>query len=215
MFLKEIRHFYEWKDLLYSPEHFVQGFPAFELAREWQEAEGIPEGVSNRFSRLKELSDLKFMFGIPQYKISMPPLSQQSQADLLAFCKNRAGLWILAVDGKESLGPIISDWLEESPARLQKLSSLLSTLGIRLERTLSLRYQLLRRLYSLVSVMDDFSTPRGIFLVQSFGKNPGIQTDFNQLLEAFEIVPNHDFLPEPSIIGGRSIYFALHRSLEI
>ncbi|EPG74160.1 hypothetical protein LEP1GSC058_2699 [Leptospira fainei serovar Hurstbridge str. BUT 6] len=215
MFLKEIRHFYEWKDLLYTPEHFVQGFPAFELAREWQEAEGIPEGVSNQLSQLRELSGLKFMFGIPQYKISMPPLSQRSQADLLAFCKNRAGLWILAVDGKESLGPKISDWLEESPVRSQKLSALISVLGIGQERTLSLRYQLLRRLYSLVTVMDDFSTPRGIFLVQSFGKNPGIRDDFNQLLEAFDIEPNEDFIPEPSIIGGRSIYFVLHNSSEI
>lgn len=212
MFLKEIRHFYEWKDLLYSPEHFVQGFPAFELAREWQEANGIPAGVSRQLDRISELEDLKLLFGIPQFKIPMPVLTQRSQTDLLAFCKNRKGLWILTVEGKETLGPRIRDWLAESPARSQKLSRLLEFLGISEKEALHLRFQLIRRLYSLITFMDDFSTPQGIFLVQGFGGDKSLYYDFTQFLSALGMRPSKDPLPVSLQLGGKHVYFVFYDS---
>ena len=102
----------EWRKLLADPiGHWKDGKSAKELAKFWNQLDGIPESLRNLFP----YDEIKPIFLFPEYPVPMPGKGYDSSSDLYVLTSTRDGYMPIIVEAKagEGFGSLISDWYVE------------------------------------------------------------------------------------------------------
>jgi len=186
-----------WKRFLAEPDkHWKHGYSAMALADVWEkEVNKLPREIQSAFNLDLELKDSEFLFGLPEFKVSLPGGSRASQNDLLLFTSNDKGLSVSAVEGKakEVFGDLLIDWLKDASAgKEERIKFLMETISIKdKEEILNIRYQLIHRLASAIIMAKKFHAKNAIMLVQSFVEpdEENHYEDFCQFVKLYNQTP--------------------------
>ena len=188
---KETENPEEWQ-LAVGKSRWKTGYSAKSLAFSWEEAEGFPPSVQQALdqSGIQALSNLRFVRGHVEHKVSLPGGSAASQNDIFVLAESDGQLVVIMVEGKvrESFGQYVSDWLENisprsgKPARLQFLKE---KLGIKHHNVSQIRYQLLHRTASALIEAERFGASTAVMLVHSFSQDDKHIDDYNDFVALF------------------------------
>lgn len=152
---------------------------------------------------------LRLLAAVPEYKVSLPGGSRASQTDLVAFARAESGLVVLAVEGKvdEPLGPTVGEKrAEKSDGVDTRLKYLEATLGLATPCPDTIRYQLLHRTGSALSVAKDFAASSAVMLVHSFSPSGKRHPEFGALAALFGEVPRQGELVRVGERDGVALY---------
>ena len=180
----------DWQRFLAKPVlHWKKGASAMTTAACWEAAgDTLPSEISALLdaSGIEALAELQLLAAIPEWETPLPGGSRASHTDVLALCRNSAGLCVIGVEAKvdEDFGPTIGEKRRtESPgqaARLTYLQELLRVVSLEDQ----LRYQLLHRTAAALLTAEQFHASSAIMLVQSFGGRPELRADFDAFAQA-------------------------------
>ena len=179
----------DWKRLLADPDkHWCDGYSAKSLAECWQGANGFPKSVRKilETSQYSQLHDLTFLAGFPEYKVNLPGGSRASQNDIFVLASNSDGLISIMIEGKvdEPFGPLVSEWIKyASNGKKERLSYILSLLGLVEVNVLPIRYQLLHRTASAIIESQRFHCSATLMLVHSFSKHNSSFEDYESFVQ--------------------------------
>ena len=186
----------DWQPLLAKPIlHWKMGHSAMTTAASWEAAAGAlpPEIVALLDSSgVDTLENLQLLAAFPEWETELEGGVTTSKTDVLAICRNRKGLCVLAVEAKvdEEFGPLIEEKrLEASPGQSARLKYLQNLLGIA-ELRGTIRYQLLHRTASALLTGRLFHAQTAVMLVQAFGDKASQHQDFRdfgEMLNAREV----------------------------
>lgn len=169
----------DWKYGLADPVvHWKPGYSAWALAHSWHAANGFPPEI---FSILRnEFPNVEMKEGLIEHKVPMPGKGYPSQNDLFVIADSNAETICIGVEGKvsESLGPSLSQWRNGSPNKEQRLSGLLTWIGLPREIPQSIRYQLLHRMASPVIEAVRLNARHAVMLIHSFSGSNKSFDDF-------------------------------------
>ncbi|WP_416150297.1 DUF6946 family protein [Salipaludibacillus sp. HK11] len=203
-----------WKSLLTNPKkQWKSGYSAKELAKCWEEAEGFPTSVVTTFeeSQITLLKDVEFLFGFPEYKVSLLGGSATSQNDLYVLAKAGKELLTIMVEGKvtESFGATIETWKEKNPTsgKIERLFYLLDTLNLKEDSVLEIRYQLLHRAASALIEAHRVQANHALILVHSFSETGKGYEDYADFVKLFDLTPKEDKVVGPISLNGVNVYF--------
>lgn len=179
----------DWQRLLAKPKlQWKTGASAMTAAAAWDSAaDRLPPEITALLdsSRVPSLMGLQLLAAIPEWQVSLPGGATTSCTDVLAICRNDAGLCILGVEAKvlEDFGPLVETKRHASSAgQNERLAYLHALLGVdRFDD--SIRYQLLHRTASALLTARDFHASTAVMLVHSFDTPVSQRADF----EAFRI----------------------------
>src|SRR4029077_17211654 len=112
-----------------TDRHWKSGRSAHALATVWFQANEIPESIRKVLAAHPAYAELKLVDGFFERRVDLGDGKRPSQTDLMAICADRAGLFLLGVEGKvdKTFGPVVGEWLESSStkkARLEKLCAI-------------------------------------------------------------------------------------------
>lgn len=162
----------QWALFLAEPtKHWRQGYSARTLAYSWQEAGGFPSEVGSVLAAAFPSAEL--LLALPEYKVPLPGGSRASQNDIWVLARSGGQLISIAVEGKvsEPFGPTVQEWqAESSPGKVERLSYLLSLLGLSAVPDTT-RYQLLHRTASAIIEAQRFNAAHAVMLVHSFSQS--------------------------------------------
>jgi len=167
----------DWKPLLAKPDlHWKPGHSAMALAQCWESAAGFPPEIATALqsSGAQEIADAELLLGIPEYEVALPGGERPSQTDLMVFARSRAGLVVLAVEGKvdEEFGPTLGAKRGEKSEGVDKrLTALNQILGFSQPLNDKIRYQLLHRTASALLTAERFNASAAVMLVHSFSRH--------------------------------------------
>jgi hypothetical protein len=180
----------DWQPLLAKPVlHWKKGFSAMTAAASWEAAAGeLPPEILELldWSGLDTLKDLKLLAAIPEWETQLEGGVTPSKTDVLALCRNEAGLCVVAVEAKvnEDFGPLVGEKRKDaSDGQKDRLEYLAKLLGIA-SLSDSIRYQLLHRTASALLTARLFHARTAVMLVQSFGNKADLRTDFDNFGES-------------------------------
>jgi len=146
----------DWKKFLAEPEkQWRRGYSARSLAYCWQEAGGIPQEVLSVLEQIPSLKGLSTIFAIPEHKVSLRGRGKPSQNDVWVLGETKDGLVSIAVEGKvsETFGPTVGEWfLKHMPGKEKRLKFLCGELGLAFPPPEGIRYQLLHRTVSAITL---------------------------------------------------------------
>lgn len=127
--------------------HWKKGRSAYELATSWVSAGGFPPTVARVLDTKPALKNLHLVEGFFEKSTPLGTPGRDSQTDLLLFCRSQDGDVVIGVEGKvdEPFGPVVGDWLGDSPTRRRRLEDLLQRSAIPEPAASALRYQLFHR----------------------------------------------------------------------
>jgi len=188
-----------WKEFLAEPDkQWKKGYSARTLAYCWEEAEGFPGSVRAVFkqSEYTLFHNVEMLLGIPEHKVDLPPKGgHPSQNDLYVLARSDDELISIAVEGKvkESLGPLVSEWIqEESKGKFERLEFLDNLLEVNNKDLSGIRYQLLHRTASALIEAQRFCAPHALMLVHSFSQEHKWFNDFAAFVGLYgkEVVPD-------------------------
>jgi hypothetical protein len=189
----------DWQPLLAKPVlHWQKGFSAMTTAASWEATAGelppeIPALLDS--SGADVLENLKLLAAIPEWETELEDGVTTSKTDVLALCRNKSGLCVVAVEAKvkEDFGPLVGEKRKDASDgqrdRLDYLGKLLDIASL----SDSIRYQLLHRTASALLTARLFHAKTAVMLVQSFGNKANLRADFDnfgQSLNAQRIGPN-------------------------
>jgi hypothetical protein len=166
------------------------------LAHCWEDAEkqpdGLPKEVHDVLSNSVEplLQNVRPILAIPEFKVDLPGGERSSQNDIFVLARSEAGPVAMMVEGKvnESFGPTVGEWRqEESPGKKNRLSFLLTTLGLPRSVDDTLRYQLLHRTASAVLEGKRYRAAAAVMLVHSFSTTRAGWNDYAAFLKLFGV----------------------------
>lgn len=204
----------DWKRLLAQPElHWKPGFSAVALARAWESASptGFPLEVARALCTAgrTDWTDLRLLLAIPEYRVPLPGGARASQTDLFALARGEIGLIAIAIEGKvdESLGPTVGQKrAEKSDGVDERLDYLEKTLELQAPSPDRIRYQLLHRTVSALTIARDFAAESAIMLVQSFSPSGKWHSDFQAFAKLFGAEPEIGTLALIGVRAGIRLY---------
>jgi hypothetical protein len=179
------------------------------LARCWEAAgEDLPEEIATIIHDTPHpvFAESRLLLAIPEYCVPLPGGSRATQTDLFALIGGRGGLGVLAVEGKvdEEFGPTVESKQREGAA--ERLKYLHNLLGLSLEETAALRYQLVHRAAAAVLLAREFSASAAAMIVHSFSATKTWYGDF----EAFVLAMSGRIQEQGLISVGERGGIALH-----
>lgn len=183
----------DWKQFLADPEkHWRIGFSARTLAHCWEEAEGLPDEVSDAFAACRDerLADLQPLLGIPEYKVDLPGGKRASQNDIFVLARSAAGPVTIMVEGKveEPFDKRVDEWMAHPTAgRTKRLAFLQKTLGLQERPPGDVRYQLLHRAASAVIEGNRFRAAAAVLLIHTFTTRQTGWSDYARFLDIFGV----------------------------
>lgn len=182
----------DWQRLLAKPNlHWKKGASAMTAAASWEASAGsLPSEITASLNSAKDayLTDLKLLLARPEWEVPLEGGETTSNTDVLAICRNREGLCVLAVEAKvhEDFGPLVGQKRAEASsgqsARLSYLEGLLHV--ARFDD--GLRYQLVHRTASALLTAREFHAGSAVMMVQAWDAPATRRTDF----EAFVVAVN-------------------------
>lgn len=162
-----------------------KGRSAYELAHAWVEADGIPAPVRDALEKSEDFRDAVILEGLFEKETDLGTRGRASQSDLLVLCRCKAGLGVIAVEGKvdETFGPLVKDWRDGAPGKERRLESLLEMLSIKTADAAELRYQLIHR--TAAALLEDrrYRAEAAMMLVHSFSPEAAGFDDFRRFTE--------------------------------
>jgi hypothetical protein len=204
----------DWQPLLAKPTlHWKKGASAMTTAVSWEAAAGaLPVEIATLLdsSGLDALDNLQLLAAFPEWETELEGGVTTSKTDVLAICRNRKGLCVLAVEAKvnEDFGPLVEEKRKEpSPGQSARLKYLQELLGIA-ELSDAIRYQLLHRTASALLAGRLFHAETAVMLVQAFGDKSSQQKDFMifaEMLNAREVTTGLYSIPAT---GTPTMYLA-------
>lgn len=191
-----LRTFEDVQPFLSDPEgHWQDRFSAKELARRWFAASGLPLNVSEVLGRCEPWAGARLLQGLFEAQTDLGTRGRASQTDLLAVCAIRAGLGIVAVEGKvhEAFAKPVAHWLagQNPGGRETRLADLCRRLQLDPDNVGHLRYQLFHRSVAALIEAKRMGTKHAVLLVHSFARSPddGHHADFAAFVAALAAVP--------------------------
>lgn len=190
----------DWRTKLAKPEtQWRDGFSAKELADAWQGANGFPSIIKNNLLNSSLVkNDIKFIQGIPEYKVDLPGGKRASQTDLFVLARFDDENVVIMVEGKhsESFGELISKWKISnstnkimSTGKEERLAFLLKYLNITEDGIDNLRYQLFHRTVSAMLAAERYGTKKAIMMVHTFSANNESYDDFEAFAKKLGFIP--------------------------
>jgi len=124
--------------------------------------------------------------GFLERQVDLGSAGRPSQTDLLAVIGLERHIAIFAIEGKagEPFGELVSKWLDESDTKSKRLDALCETLGLSVQQTLPLRYQLLHRTASAIYEAKRYRTNLAGMLVHNFAAEQAGYSDFCAFAQA-------------------------------
>ena len=181
----------DWQHLLANPIlGWRKGYSAMTTAACWEASRGdLPVEVRSTLSAGKaDLSGLKVLAVIPEWKVELPPEGgRPSQTDVMVLASNEKGLVAIGVEAKvkETFGPTLADKRKEPSKGIRcRLDYLHQILGLTEPMNDEIRYQLLHRTVSALLTAQEFHASSAVMLVHSFSRNDSGRSDFNLFCEA-------------------------------
>ncbi|WP_404430993.1 DUF6946 family protein [Sutcliffiella horikoshii] len=203
-----------WKEHLADPEkQWKVGYSAYELANSWDGTDKLPESVEKVFkqSGMDLFKDVPLLYGFPEYKVSLPGGGASSQNDLYVLAKSGDELLPIMVEGKvsEPFGQTVLSWLGDNPSKgkRKRLEYLLSTLGLREEEVLNVRYQLIHRAASALLEAEKVNAKNALFLVHSFSNQSKWYEDYSDFVKLFGLLAERNNIVGPTNVTGTNLYF--------
>lgn len=150
---------------------------------------GLPASGDRRIVdgfRYARATDLALLAAIPEWQVGLPGGTTHSVTDILALCRNKLGLCVIAVEAKvlEDFGPRLADKRRSpTPGQLERLDYLCALLQAEhLED--DVRYQLLHRTASALLTAQQFHAKTAVMLVHAFATPSERMTDFHTFIAA-------------------------------
>jgi len=203
----------DWKQFLAEPDkQWKDGFSAKSLAVAWHTANGLPLSVVQAFknSHNEIFKDLEMIFGIPEYKVSLPGGERASQNDLFVLARNCTELIPIMVEGKvnESFGPLVSDWSKDmSKGKQTRLQYLVDLLNLQTKNINNIRYQLLHRTASAIITAEKYHCKTALVLIHSFSDKNKSFDDFSDFVNLYNLSPIVDGIVGPVSLNNINVYF--------
>jgi hypothetical protein len=195
----------DWQRLLAKPKlHWKKGASAMTTAAAWEDAAGkLPDEIAALLSSAGEpqLAQLELLAALPEWKVELPGGETKSATDVLAICRNEAGLCIVAVEAKvlEDFGPLVSEkrasTSDGQTARLEFLHRLLEVPRF----SDGIRYQLLHRTASAILTARAFHASSAVMLVQAFDTPADRRSDLEEFcreIQAISLAPEIYKVPQ-------------------
>ncbi|MBU9723824.1 MULTISPECIES: DUF6946 family protein [Bacillaceae] len=204
-----------WRCLLADREkQWKTGYSAKELAETWEGADGFPKSVKALFkgSQPQIFNQLEFLYGFPEYKVSLKGRGASSQNDLYVLAKSNEELVTIMVEGKasEPFGEPVNKWLGTEPSDGQKirLDYLLDVLELDKASVMDKRYQLLHRTASAIIEAEKVGADHALMLVHSFSKTSQWYYDYAAFVNLFNLSLEKNRIVGPVQINRKNLYFA-------
>jgi hypothetical protein len=150
--------------------HWKKGRSAFEAAQSWCRAAGLPPAIRAILATDPLFADAHVTKTYFERTTQLDNTGRgPSQTDVLAFLETCSGVAVLGVEAKvdETFGPYVSEWLDGSPGKTERLTRLARVLRIENDPG-RLRYQLLHRTVATILEARQAGATEAIMLVQSF-----------------------------------------------
>lgn len=167
-------------------------------AAAWEaSAHALPPEISQLLESSREslLQGQRLLVAIPEWEVPLEGGTTVSCTDVLAVCRNDAGLCVVAVEAKvrEDFGPTLAEKRRDaSSGQLARLNYLHSLLKIDSFDN-AIRYQLLHRTASALLTARDFHAESAVLLVHAFGSPTNVRGDyiaFAKAMRGLEIAPS-------------------------
>jgi hypothetical protein len=191
--------------------HWKEGRSAHALCTIWAQANAIPASVQRVLATHPDAARLTLVDGFFERLVELGDGRRPSQTDLMAICSDDAGLLAMAVEGKvtETFGDTVSVWRNGTPTREKRLADLCHALGVTVEQSEPLRYQLLHRTVSALREADRYKASRAMLLVQSFCPNNSGFQDFARFAATIGFGPAEpNAVLGPKTIAGKQLLMA-------
>ena len=178
----------DWQ-ALHPAIHWKAGYSAMELARSWHGAEGFPAAAASAL-QAEPFGGLLLDRAIAECRTAVPGAGRPSHTDLMVEATDRGGgRVVVAVEGKvrESFGPLVGAWLQEvehersAANKQERLRGLCEGLGLTVDATASLRYQLLHRTWAGLAHAAAMGARRAIVLVRIHSAKPIFRLDWHRV----------------------------------
>jgi hypothetical protein len=203
-----------WKEILADPEkQWKKGYSAYELAHCWENASNLPTCVDKVFklSQMPLFNNVEFLYGFPEYKVTLPGGNASSTNDLYVLAKANNELLTIMVEGKvsEPFGETIKSWLGDNPSegKRERLDYLLNLLGLNKKSVRNIRYQLLHRAASALIEASNVNAKNTLMLVHSFSETGKWFEDYAEFVKLFHLSPKRDEIVGPVSFNGINQYF--------
>lgn len=175
----------DWQRLLAKPAlHWKAGASAMTAAACWESAgDSLPVEIAALLESAGDplLAGQRLIAAMPEWSTVLPGGNTTSQTDVLAICRNIAGLCILAVEAKvhEDFGPTVGSKRGEgvSLGQSERLDYLHKLLG-RNRFDDHIRYQLLHRTAAALLTAQEFHARAAVMLVHAFDAPEDRRGDF-------------------------------------
>jgi hypothetical protein len=176
----------DWQRLLGKPQlHWKKGRSATSAAACWEESHPkLPAEISALLVNGNELAlaELELIIAIPEWEVALPGGDTVSQTDIMAVCRNVAGLVIVGVEVTvdEPFGTRIGQKKATATAgQLERIACLEKELGRSAPFGDEIRCQLLHRTVSALLTARALHPRVAVMLVQSFSPESKWRDDFD------------------------------------
>ncbi|MDG5790138.1 hypothetical protein QA612_22105 [Evansella sp. AB-P1] len=203
-----------WRCLLADPEkQWKEKYSAFELAKSWEGSNDFPTTVKQAFrnSNIDIFNRIEFLYGFPEYKVSLKGRGASSQNDLYVLAKGNGELITIMIEGKasEPFGDTLKNWIgnEPSDGQITRLDYLLDLLNLDKTDAMNIRYQLLHRTASALIEAENVGANHAIMLVHSFSETIQWYEDYEDFVNLFQLSPGKNNIVGPVQVDGKNLYF--------
>jgi hypothetical protein len=158
------------------------------LAESWEAVPHLPQAVDTVLTPV--FPDIRPLLAIPELKVPLPGGRRESQTDLWVLARSQNELISIAVEGKvdEPFGEPVAKWKSNaSEGKRVRWDYLKTKLGLNLEPSGRLMYQLFHRTVSAVICAEDFNARHAVMLVQSFSAEAAWFEDYSAFVAQFGI----------------------------
>jgi len=185
----------DWQPLLEKPKlHWKKGASAMTTAACWEaSSEALPPEITATLdsTRNGHLTGLKLLLALPEWEVPLDGGDTSSKTDVLAVCRNAAGLCVVAVEAKvhEDFGPLVQEKrIEASQGQSQRLSYLQDLLHVQRFDD-DIRYQLVHRTASALLTAREFYAGSAVMLVHAFDAPTPRRRDFEAFCATLKAKP--------------------------
>jgi hypothetical protein len=204
----------DWQRLLAKPKtQWVPGYSAMTAAACWEAANGsLPPEINALLESAKDplLVNQRLIAAMPEWSTALPGGNTTSQTDVMAICRNDAGLCILGVEAKvhEDFGPTVGEKrANASPGQSERLRYLHDLLRVK-HFDDSIRYQLLHRTASALLTAREFHAAVAVMLVHAFDTPADRRQDFEAFRVAMAAVEVAPLVYRVGDFQGTSLFLA-------
>jgi len=181
-------------------------------AAAWEASENLPPEITAALdaARNEGLTGLQLLLALPEWEVPLEGGNTSSKTDILALCRNAAGLCVIAVEAKvhEDFGPLIHDKRTEASQGQSRRIAYLEHL-LHVERfDDDIRYQLVHRTASAVLTAREFHAGSAVMLIHAFDAPPHRRQDFEAFCGALRAKPLCPFVYAVPEFDRPALYLA-------